>query len=209
VEPFVLIPTKITEVKHPEAGVKNITLIHHQPSLSRQLGTGANPYGGYDRVKAQRYADAWWNDYNPRFRRFTVDCTNYVSQCLWAGGASMNVTGRRDKGWWYRQAGGEKDSWSYSWTVAHSLYWYLATSDKALRAEVKASAGELTIGDVISNQFDGDGRWQHNVIVTDMDGQGMPLINAHTVNSRKRYWSYQDSYAWTEKTKYKFFHIIG
>lgn len=37
----------------------------------------------YQRSKAVSYAERWWNDYNPKFKKFEVDCTNYVSQCLW------------------------------------------------------------------------------------------------------------------------------
>lgn len=56
----------------------------------------------YRRDKAVAYADEWWNEPNPRFLSFEVDCTNYISQCLFAGGAPMNYTGRRDS------AGGTK-----------------------------------------------------------------------------------------------------
>ncbi|GBF12631.1 amidase domain-containing protein [Tepidibacillus infernus] len=164
--------------------------------------------GVYNRKKAAEYADRWWNSYNPRFRTFEVDCTNYVSQCLWAGGAPMTGLGQKGKGWWYQGNGNKSDRWSYSWAVAHSLRWYLQTSRTGLRAIEVKSPEQLTIGDVICYDFDGDGKWQHNTIVTAIDPIGMPLVNAHTVNSIKRNWAYKDSYAWTEKTQYKYFHIV-
>ena len=37
---------------------------------------------------------------------------------------------------------------------------------------------------------------------------GMPLVNAHTYNSRMRYWAYEDSSAYTPNIKYKFFTIV-
>ncbi len=162
--------------------------------------------GKYNRQQVVTYADKWWNSYNPSFQTFEVDCTNYVSQCLYAGDALMTYGGR-GSGWWYKGIGSKSANWSYSWSVAHSLRWYLKNSRKGLTAIEVSSPLELTIGDVICYDFDGDGNWQHNTIVTEIDYNGMPLVNAHTVNSKRRYWSYRDSYAWTSKTTYAFFHI--
>lgn len=160
----------------------------------------------YQRAKAVSYAERWWNDYNPKFKKFEVDCTNYVSQCLWAGGAPMKFSADRAKGWWYRFE--QPVNWSFSWAVAHSLRWYLPTSQSGLRAREVSSADQLQPGDVICYDFNGDGRWQHNTIVVKKDRRGMPLVNAHTTNSRNRYWEYKDSHAWTENIKYKFLHIL-
>ncbi|MNV85876.1 putative amidase domain protein [compost metagenome] len=66
---------------------------------------------------------------------------------------------------------------------------------------------QLMLGDVISYDWDGDGTFQHSTIVTAFGAGGMPLVNAHTVNARHRYWDYQDSYAWTDRTVYRFYHI--
>lgn len=156
----------------------------------------------YDRRKAQRYAELWWNGFNPQYKKFDVDCTNFVSQCLSAGGMPMDFAPRKDRGWWYRFQG---PSWSYSWAVAHALRWYLENSG---RAKSVANPQELMIGDVICYDWDGNGRWEHNTIVVDFDRNGMPLVNAHTVASHRRYWDYKDSYAWTENTNYRFFHIL-
>jgi hypothetical protein len=158
----------------------------------------------YQRAKAVEYAERWWNDYNPQFKAFDVDCTNYVSQCMWAGNAPMKYSSDRAKGWWYRF---DPVNWSFSWSVANALRWYLPNSRSGLRAVEVFSADQLNEGDIICYDFNGDGRWQHNTIVVTKDAAGMPLVNAHTTNSRHRYWSYKDSYAWTEKTQYKFFRI--
>lgn len=162
----------------------------------------------YDREAARLYADRHWNDPNPEYLSFDVDCTNYVSQCLYAGGAPMNYTGNRVSGWWYRGRLGGRELWSFSWSVAHAMQVYLQTRrSEGLRAETVHAPQELTVGDVICYDFDGDGKFEHTTIVTGADGAGMPLVNAHTTNSRNRYWDYKDSYAWTERTKYRFFHI--
>jgi len=161
----------------------------------------------YNRQRAKEYADRYWNSPNSNFQHFDVDCTNYVSQCLLAGGAPMNYTGRRDSGWWYQGRKAGREWWSYSWAVANALQHYLATSRSGLRAELVHSPYELDLGDVIFYDWDGDGSFQHSTIVTGFDLAGEPLVNAHTVNSRARLWSYRDSPAWSERTRYRFFHI--
>lgn len=117
----------------------------------------------YHRERAVAYANAYWNSHNPAFRYFSVnDCTNFVSQCLYAGGYPM-IGGRdRAKGWWYHK--GRSHNWSYSWAVAHSLYRFL--SSKAQRV---SRVEDLQVGDVICYDFEGDGRWNHNTIVTYKD----------------------------------------
>jgi hypothetical protein len=157
----------------------------------------------YDRMKAVQYAERWWNDYNPAFKSFDVDCTNYISQCLHAGGAPMLGFSNRSKGWWMRN-----NNWSYSWTVANSLRWYLPNSKMGVRAKEVNSPSQLLPGDVICYDFQGDGRVDHTTIVTAKDAEGMPLVNAHTTNSRRRYWAYEDSTAYTPNIKYKFFTIV-
>ncbi len=162
----------------------------------------------YRRDLAAAYADRWWSDPNPSYENFEVNCTNYVSQCIFAGSAPMNYTGKRDSGWWYRGFSGGRENWSYSWAVSNALKNFLsAPRSSGLRATVVESADQLALGDVITYDWSGDNRFQHSTIVTAFDAAGMPLVNANTVASRHRYWDYQDSYAWTEQTKYRFFHL--
>lgn len=162
----------------------------------------------YRREDAVAYADRWWKDGNPEFETFDVDCTNYVSQCLFAGGAPINYTGKRETGWWYKGYQGKQEWWSFSWAVSDSLQRYLSGSrSSGLRAEVMERPEQLMLGDIIQYDWDGNGHYQHSTIVTAFDAGGMPLVNARTVSSRHRFWDYQDSYAWTDKTAYRFFHI--
>lgn len=109
----------------------------------------------------------------------------------------------RARGWWC-----QNESWSYSWAVAHSLRWYLSGSRIGLQAVEVPEPEQLMAGDVICYDFQGDGRFDHTTIVVAKDQDGMPLVNAHTTNSRMRYWSYEDSSAYTPNIRYKFFHII-
>ncbi|MGG3914879.1 amidase domain-containing protein [Rossellomorea vietnamensis] len=157
----------------------------------------------YDRLSAVQYAERWWNSYNPAFKKFENDCTNYISQCLHAGDAPMRGYPTKGKGWWMRN-----QNWSYSWTVANSLRWYIPNSTIGLRGRLVDDPKELKLGDVICYDFEGDGRFDHTTIVTGKDATGEPLVNAHTFNSRMRYWKYEDSTAYTPNMKYRFFTIV-
>ncbi|WP_435994598.1 amidase domain-containing protein [Rossellomorea sp. LjRoot5] len=157
----------------------------------------------YDRLSAVQYAERWWNSYNPAFKKFENDCTNYISQCLHAGDAPMRGYPTKGKGWWMRN-----QNWSYSWTVANSLRWYIPNSTIGLRGKLVDDPKELKLGDVICYDFEGDGRFDHTTIVTGNDAGGEPLVNAHTFNSRMRYWKYEDSTAYTPNIKYRFFTIV-
>ncbi|MDR4887306.1 amidase domain-containing protein [Fredinandcohnia sp. QZ13] len=158
----------------------------------------------YNRLAAVQYAERWWNDYNPKYKKFTDNCTNFISQCLHAGEAPMYGYPNRSKGWWM-----QNNNWSYSWTVANSLRWYLTGSRRGLQAKEVSSPKQLLLGDIICYDFEGDGRFNHNTIVVAKDYEGYPLVNAQTQNSRMRFWSYYDSTAYTPNIKYKFFHIIN
>ncbi|WNF37415.1 amidase domain-containing protein [Bacillaceae bacterium IKA-2] len=188
IDDYCLINEKILSSKQPDVAERD----YSEEELRFQ----------YSRLEAVRYAERWWNDYNTVYKKFDDNCTNFISQCLHAGGAPMAVGTSRSKGWWYRG-----NNWSFSWSVAHSLRWYLSGSKVGLRAIEVVKPEELIKGDVICYDFDGDGKWQHTTIVVAKDVNKMPLVNAQTTNSRMRYWAYEDSTAWTENIKYKFFHI--
>lgn len=157
----------------------------------------------YNRLKAVQYAERWWNDNNPAYKSFEVDCTNYISQCLNTGGAPMLGYPGRTKGWWMRN-----NNWSYSWSVANSLRLYLPRAKTGVRGKEVSDVSQLLPGDVICYDFQGDGRFDHTTIVTAKDANGMPLVNAHTANSRRRYWAYEDSTAYTPNIKYRFLSIL-
>ncbi len=160
----------------------------------------------YNRQRAVNYANRYWNSHNPYYLLFPDDCTNYVSQCLHAGGLPMVSGKNRNQGWWYRRVSGGH-SWSYSWAVAHSLYTLLRNGGPTGRCRVVSSPRDLELGDVLCYDWEGDGRWNHNTIITAFDAEGQPLVNAHTFNSQFRRWEYRNSPAWTPRTRYSFFHI--
>jgi Putative amidase domain len=161
----------------------------------------------YDRVAAIRYADLWWNGFNPKYKVFTKDdCTNFISQCVYAGQLPMVGGQNSESGWWYKfnQSSKAAHPWSYSWSTSNALSIYLLSKVGAIRVK---TAAELKMGDLIFYDWAGSGSYHHTTIVTDFDDDGEPLVNAHTDASAKRPWLYQDSRAWTPNTKYQFLHM--
>lgn len=186
-------------IKKPAGFSEGQSIIDYSQEEREALGRAFQ----YDRLGAVQYAEKYWNKRNPAYKNFSDNCTNFISQCLHAGGAPMRGHPNRGSGWWMKQS-----SWSYSWTVAHSMKMYLTNSKAGLRAVRVKSAEELVPGDVICYDFEGDGRFNHTTIVVAKDKGNMPLVNAQSYDSRMRYWSYEDSTAYTPSIRYAFFHIV-
>ena len=182
-------------------------LIEQKESESQPVLQNSEPRNkdsfSYDRFAAVQYAERWWNSHNSAYQNFEVNCTNFISQCLHAGGASMRGYPNRSAGWWMQQK-----NWSYSWSVANAMKSFLTNSTAGLQAEIVHSPEQLMPGDVICYDFQGDGRYDHTTFVVAKDQENMPLVNAQTYNSRMRYWAYEDSTAYTPNIKYTFFHIV-
>lgn len=170
-------------------------------------GAGVTPkrWQTYDRLRAMRYSELWWNSYNSAFPQLEDDCTNFISQCLFAGNVPMTESHSRAQGWWYRFSGGQKtENWSYSWTTSHALYLYLVNQ---VGAKIVSSARDLKVGDLIFYDWGGQGTFHHTTIVVDFDNRGDPLVNAHTDASWHRHYLYLDSRAWTARTRYVFLRM--
>ena len=149
----------------------------------------------YLRDKAVEYALKYAITPNPDFRFFYEygdgggDCTNFISQCLLAGGAPMAYDAWP---WWYNNNGTKQtddDTWSVSWAVAHSLYWTLKSRGELKLAGIKAievsDISLLDMGDII--QYEKDGNIYHTVIITAFNyqnGYRFPLVSQHTYNGR-------------------------
>ncbi|WP_232698811.1 amidase domain-containing protein [Brevibacillus daliensis] len=191
------LPEKMPANKH------KLHLIQNDP-IEAEGTVSLAQTGRYDRAAAVAYANQFWEVPNPAYPYFKDDCTNFISQCLFAGNIPMIFSNSRAKGWWYRH---RNEGWSFSWAIANSLKNLLASGGAPFYAQAVQSPQELDLGDIICYDFDGDGRFQHNTIVVAKDEEGMPLVNAHTYNSANRNWAYLDSTAYTPQMKYAFFHI--
>lgn len=148
----------------------------------------------YDRGAALAYARRHWNAPNPRFANMDTfggggDCTNFTSQCLWAGGWPMDFRQSTwTTEWWYRRIGTDRfdsrgnDWWSCTWSIPENQFRYLsANHGEPLNLLARPRRARLLRrGDVI--YYDrGEGRFGHSAIVTAFNRQGEPLVTYRTL----------------------------
>ncbi len=135
----------------------------------------------YDRTAAIAYAHRHAFTYNSAYYNFDKlggDCTNFISQCLYAGFPQMNYS---KNGWYYKNAGNR----SPAWTGVQFLYAFLVSSGKRpgpSAAEIPAS--DAVPGDVIQLSFDGI-KFSHSLFVVEKGERGI-LIATHSDDSDYR-----------------------
>jgi len=115
----------------------------------------------YDRDAAASYAHTWAYSRNPRYADFTNmggDCTNFVSQCLFAGSGIMNYT--PTFGWYYRNI---RDR-APAWTGVHELYSFLISNKGVGPAAVGIDISKIEPGDIVQLSFDGS-LFKHTALV--------------------------------------------
>ncbi len=157
---------------------------------------------GYNRRAAVSYALKWAFARNPRFYDFTDiggDCTNFISQCLYAGCGVMNYS--QTDGWYYIST----DDRSPSWTGVVFLREFLLSNDGAGVYGETAELSDLSAGDVIQ-LADSDGRLYHSLIISAIFPPYTPddiFICAHSDDARNRRLS---SYGYAEAEG---IHILG
>ena len=141
----------------------------------------------YDRRAAVAYAQRWAYARNPKYYNFDMlggDCTNFASQCLYAGVGVMNFT--VDIGWFYRSISDRSAAWTgvdYFWQfLVDNTQKRIGNGAGPLAKEVTVS--ELEIGDFV--QFGrATGDFYHTPIVVGFSGD-TPLLAAHTNNTFAR-----------------------
>lgn len=137
----------------------------------------------YRRELALAYAQTWSFKRNPRYYDFSDiggDCTNFISQCLYAANPIMNHT--PDVGWYYYSA----NKRSASWTGVSFLYRFLANNKGPGPFATLCKLHELQAGDLI--QFGNENRgWHHSLIVI-QPGQSYEdtFIATHTNDAYNR-----------------------
>ena len=135
----------------------------------------------YNRGKAVDYAQKYALTPNPKFYFFGGiggDCTNFVSQCLLAGGCTMNFT--QYYGWYYKSESSRSPSWT---AVAYLLRFLLDNNEVGPFAKI-VKPEEIELGDVILLQQN-PSHFNHSVIVSKIVN-GKILVCAHTDNAKDR-----------------------
>jgi len=129
----------------------------------------------YDRSAAVAYARRWAYGRNPAyydFSRIGGDCTNFASQCIYAGAKVMNFT--PVFGWYYRSANDR----TASWTGVEYLYRFLVGNDGEGPFAEERPLPELQIGDIVQlGRATGD--FYHSPVVVRID-RGQIYVAAHS-----------------------------
>lgn len=151
----------------------------------------------YDRAAAVAYARRWAMGRNPAFYDFEDiggDCTNFASQCIYAGAGVMNLT--PVTGWYYRSAADR----TASWTGVEYLHNFLINNRSVGPYGHEVSRSDVQLGDIVQLGTSG-GDYYHSPVITAVS-PGI-LVAAHTFDALDRPLS---SYNYSRA---RFIHIDG
>lgn len=151
----------------------------------------------YNRAVAVAYAHKWALGRNPAYYDFEEiggDCTNFASQCIYAGAGVMNFT--PVMGWYYNSAYDRTPSWS----GVEYLYNFLTANQGVGPYAREVSAAEARPGDIVQLGT-ATGDFYHSPVITAVSP--VILVCAHTYDALDRPLS---SYTFD---KARFLHIEG
>lgn len=134
----------------------------------------------YNRTAAVSYARKWALDRNPAYYNFDKiggDCTNFTSQCLFAGAQVMNYT--PVMGWFYRSSYDRTPSW----TGVEYLYNFLVNNKSVGPYAHVVSQDEVMPGDIVQLGT-ASGDFYHSPIITAVSPE--ILVAAHTFDALDR-----------------------
>ena len=135
---------------------------------------------GYDRQAAVEYARKWAFSRNPAYYNFNGiggDCTNFASQCLFAGCRVMNFT--PDIGWFYRSSNDR----SAAWTGVEYFYNFFVNHDGVGPYAREVPVSEVRPGDVVQLAR-ANGDFYHTPFITAI--RPTILVAAHSEDSLDR-----------------------
>lgn len=151
----------------------------------------------YNREAAVAYTRKWALGRNPAFYDFQNiggDCTNFASQCIYAGAQVMNYT--PVMGWYYRSASDR----SASWSGVEYLYNFLVNNRSVGPYARVVSRWEAEPGDIVQLGTE-QGNFYHSPVITAVTPT--ILVAAHTYDALDRPLS---SYSYDAA---RFLHIEG
>lgn len=138
----------------------------------------------YDRESAVNYAKKWANSRNSKyfdFENFGGDCTNFISQCVYAGTGVMNYT--RTYGWYYNTSYDR----SPSWTGVQFFYNFITKNKSVGPFATAVDISSVLKGDVI--QLGGTNGFYHSLMITEIIGEpnvNTIYVSTHTFDSNVR-----------------------
>ena len=134
----------------------------------------------YNRDAAVEYANTWAYNRNPAYYDFSQiggNCTNFASQCIYAGSGVMNYT--PIYGWYYIDVNDRAPAW----TGVNELFRFLTTNRGPGPQGELVPLSRIEKGDVIQLRFNSGEKFDHTPVVTDA-GDGTPDTILLAANSR-------------------------
>lgn len=139
----------------------------------------------YNRKDAINYAHKWAFSRNPYYTDFDEmggDCTNFISQCLIAGGAVMNQTPLW--GWYYHSL----NSRAPAWTGVEDFYRFTTSKRRVGPVAEEIDLTEIEPGDIVQLITAGS-RFHHSGLIVStgyMPDLDNTQIACHTFDSDYR-----------------------
>ena len=135
----------------------------------------------YERMRAVEYARKWAFSQNPLFSSFKGiggNCTNFVSQCVYAGTCRMNY--RPTFGWYYISLNNRAPAW----TGVEFFYNFLTSNLGVGPFGEEISPDALELGDVIQLGRN-EGGFYHTLLVVGFEEDDI-LVSAQTDDAYNR-----------------------
>ena len=135
----------------------------------------------YEREHAVLYAERYAFSQNPvfgNFRGIGGNCTNFVSQCVYAGSCRMNYTSTF--GWYYVSL----DDRAPAWTGVEYFYNFITGNEGVGPFGKEALPEECETGDVIQLGRERDG-YYHTLLIVGFEGDDI-LVAAQTDDAFRR-----------------------
>ena len=154
------------------------------------------PQNKYNRNAVINYAQKWAFNRNPKYLNFDNlggDCTNFVSQCLFAGCNIMNYT--PIIGWYYNTSYDR----TASWTGVEYLYRFLTNNNGIGPKGILTDTNNIQIGDII--QLGNHSNYYHSLVVVKVTNSEI-FVATHTFDAYMRPLS---SYSYNS---IRFIHIL-
>lgn len=127
------------------------------------------------------YLEKYWENYNPAYRDFSGkggDCTNFVSQALYAGGwAHKSGWYRNANYWWYNSF-----NQTWSWVNVDFLGTFARNSGRCIMLD---NVWKLGVGDFLQVKPANSDTKVHSMMVSYVSN-GTPYFTYHTSNRYRR-----------------------
>ena len=140
----------------------------------------------YDRAAAVLYAHQWAYGRNPAYydyEKIGGDCTNFASQCIYAGSGIMNFT--PTFGWYYIDANRKAPAWT---GVEYLRNFLTRAAPSVGPVALEGTIEQLMPGDIVQLSFTGEG-FQHSPVVVSVGKPAAPenvLLAAHSYDADDR-----------------------